>query len=67
MQQRPIRPMNMHGGYHNHMHRPPLYPHPNMPPHPHPQVGPPPLRMPIAAMGSYDQPPYNPMGNVVPG
>lgn len=64
-QRAPIRPMNMHPGYHNHMHRPPLYPHPNMQPH-HPQVGPPPMRMPIAAMNSYEQQ-YNPIGNVVPG
>lgn len=62
MQQRPIRAMNMHPGFHNHMHRQPLYGHPNMPPQ-HPQHQ---LRMPMPAMNSYDQV-YNPIGNVVPG
>ncbi|KAM7344459.1 something that sticks like glue [Cochliomyia hominivorax] len=62
-QQRPIRPINMHPGFHNHMHRPPLYPHPNMPPHPHAQHQ---LRLPMPTINSYD-PTYNPIGNVAPG
>ncbi|XP_037807023.1 E3 ubiquitin-protein ligase RBBP6 isoform X2 [Lucilia sericata] len=61
-QQRPIRPMNMHPGFHNHMHRPPLYPHPNMPPHHPPHQ----MRLPMPPINSYD-PTYNQIGNVAPG
>lgn len=61
-QQRPIRPMNMHPGFHSHMHRPPLYPHPNMPPHHPPHQ----MRLPMPPINSYDTA-YNPIGNVAPG
>lgn len=61
-QQRPIRPINMHPGFHNHIHRPPLYPHPNMPPHHPPHQ----MRLPMPPINSYDSA-YNPIGNVAPG
>lgn len=61
-QQRPIRPLSMHPGFHSHMHRPPLYSHPNIPPHLPPHQ----IRLPMPTINSYD-PSYNTIGNVAPG